>query len=90
MFERLNLVLLVVVVASALGVVSAHHKARRLFTELERETQRAEDLETEYGQLQLEYSTWAAHGRIEKIARDTLKMRLPSEGKVYVLSGGRP
>ena len=34
-------------------------------------------LDIEYGQLQLELSTWANHPRIEKIARDRLHMVTP-------------
>ena len=34
---------------------------------------RAHAYDTEYGQLQLEQSTWAMPARAEKIARDTLK-----------------
>jgi cell division protein FtsL len=63
---RLNFVLIAIVLASALGAVASQHKARKLFTELEREQERMRSLEVEWGQLQLEQSTWAAHVRIEK------------------------
>jgi cell division protein FtsL len=45
--------------------VAANHNARKLFTQLEREQGRMRDLEVEWGQLQLEQSTWAGHARIE-------------------------
>ena len=79
---RADAVLLAVVVSSALGVVAAQHQARRLFAELEREQARAQGLEVEWGQLQLEQSTWSAHARIEKIARDRLGMRPPAPGQM--------
>lgn len=75
---RLNLMLLIAVVLCAIGVVAATHKSRRLFSELEREQERARQLEVEWGQLQLEQSTWAGHARIEQIARDKLQMRVPA------------
>lgn len=79
---RLNVLLLLAVVICALGVVTSQHKARKLFQALEGEQDRAKQLEVEFGQLQLELSTWATPPRIEKIARDKLKMRIPESGKV--------
>jgi cell division protein FtsL len=79
---RLNMFLLVATVILALGVVTAQHKARKLFQELELEQNRAKQLEVEYGQLQLELSAWATPPRIEKTAREKLKMHVPEAGKV--------
>jgi cell division protein FtsL len=75
---RLNLALIVILLVSALGGVSAQHKARKLFIELEREQTRTRQLEVEWGQLQLEQSTWASHARLEKIARERLHMKSPA------------
>ncbi len=74
---RLNMLLLMVVVICALGVVTSQHRARKLFQGLEGEQEKARQLEVEYGQLQLEMSTWATHPRVEKIARDRLRMGMP-------------
>jgi cell division protein FtsL len=82
---RTNLILLLIVVACALGTVSANHRARKLFTEFEREQSRMRDLDVEWGQLQLEQSTWAGHSRIEQIARDKLGMRTPPPGQIVSL-----
>ena len=82
---RFDAVLVVLVVASALGVISAQHQARKFYSELEREQVRARGLEVEWGQLQLEQSTWATHGRVEKLAREKLGMRLPPAGQVLVV-----
>lgn len=82
---RIDAVLVALVVASALGVVAAQNQARRLYGEFEREQVRARALEVEWGQLQLEQSTWATHGRIEKLAREKLDMRLPPAGQVLVV-----
>lgn len=85
---RMDAFLLALVVCSALGVVAAQHHARRLFSELEREQVRAQALDVEWGRLQLEQSTWAAHARVEKIARERIGMRPPARGEV--ISIGAP
>lgn len=84
---RLNVILLAVAVAAALFAVDANHRARKLFIELEREQVRMRNLEVEWGQLQLEQSTWANHARIERIARDKLQMKTPAPNQVVVLEG---
>ncbi len=82
---RLNIILLLIAVACALAAVNANHKARKLFIELESEQKRMRDLEVEWGQLQLEQSTWAAHVRVEKIAREKLGMRPPAPGQIIAV-----
>ena len=82
---RVNLILLAALIVCALSLVTSRHDARRLFVELEREQLRTRQLETEYGQLQLEQSTWGMPARIEKIARENLRMQLPPAGRVEVV-----
>lgn len=86
---RLNLILMLLAVASALSTVASNHHARKLFVEMEREQARMRELEVEWGQLQLEQSTWAAHARVEKIARDRLGMRPPVPGQIVSVEAGR-
>ena len=74
---RLNLLLLAVLTACALGLVTSQHLSRRLFGDLEQEQERSRQLGVEYGQLQLEASTWAVHARVERIAARQLHMRAP-------------
>jgi cell division protein FtsL len=82
---RINLVLLGILVACALSLVTSRHEARRLFVELEREQAKARQSETEYNQLQLEQSTWGMPARVEKIARENLRMQLPAAARVEVV-----
>lgn len=82
---RLNLILLAIAIACALGAVTSQHHARKLFVALEKEQERAKQLEIEFGQLQLEVSTWSMHARIEKIAAAKLNMRTPPPNRVQVL-----
>ena len=83
---RLNLLLLAVLVLCALSLVTSRHQARKLFVELEREQARTRGYETEFGQLQLEQSTWAMPVRVEKIAREQLRMQLPSSARTVARS----
>jgi cell division protein FtsL len=83
---RLSSVLASLLVVCALALVTSQHKARKLFSELAQEQEAARRIEVEWGQLQLEQSTWAMHARIEKIASGRLQMRLPLAARVRVVS----
>lgn len=82
---RLNLILFFALIFSALGLVNAQHKARNLYIELEQLSQAAKQADQEYGQLQLEQSTWAMHSRIEQIASQQLQMQVPDAKRVQVV-----
>jgi cell division protein FtsL len=62
---------------SALGVIYGKHEARNRFNDLQRLTRERDELDIEWGQLQLEQSTWATNGRVESVARDELHMIIP-------------
>ena len=79
---RLNILLVLAAVLCSLGVVTSQHKARRFFQLLEAEQERERQLEIEFGQLQIELSTWATATRIEKVASEKLKMRTPEAANV--------
>ena len=83
---RLNVLLLAVAVACALGVVSSQHHARRLFNELELEQATAKKLDDEWRQLQLEQSTWATNKRVESVASKNLGMRIPDPASTVVVT----
>jgi cell division protein FtsL len=87
---RANLLLLAALVACALSLVTSRHEARRLTVELEREQARARQFAVEYGQLELEQSTWAMPARVEKVARERLKMQLPSAARIEVVELSAP
>ena len=72
---RLNLVLLLAVLASALYLVNVQYDSRRLFTELHRAEAEAHLLDTEHSRLQVEKRAEATSLRVEKLARDKLAMR---------------
>ena len=86
---RFNILLLLAAVLCALSVVTSQHQARKLFQAMETEQERARQLDVEYDQLQIELSTWAASPRIDKIAREKLKMRTPEAAKIVTASASR-
>ncbi|MFZ1907885.1 MAG: cell division protein FtsL [Burkholderiales bacterium] len=83
---KLNLLLLLVLVVCALGLVTSQHRARKLFSDLDRGQQRERQLDVVYGQLQLEASTWGLHARVSKIAVDKLGMHVPDPHRVIVVT----
>ena len=81
---KLNLILLGILVVCALMLVTTQHQARKLYVELQKEQELAKQLDIEWGQLQLEQSTWATHARIEKIAAKS-GLRIPSTARIQVI-----
>lgn len=77
--------LLIVTFISAISVVYTKHYNRKLFVEVQRLEMQRDDMEIEWGQLQLEQNTWATHGRIERIAREKLGMFMPQAKDVIYL-----
>jgi cell division protein FtsL len=87
---RLNLILFAVLMMTALGVVTAQHKARKLYFELQQQNDAAKQFDIEWGQLQLEQSTWAMHSRIESIASRHMNMEVPDSKRIQVVSTHHP
>ncbi|MFL9610760.1 cell division protein FtsL [Methylobacillus sp. Pita2] len=83
---KLNLILFLVVIVAALGVITSQHKARKLYIELQQQEDAAKQYEIEWGQLQLEQSTWAMHSRIEQIAERRLNMQVPDPSRIQVVA----
>lgn len=82
---KLNALLLAIAIACALAAVAAQHQARKLFVALEKEHERSKQLEVEFGQLQLEASTWGMQARIERIAQAQLGLRALTPNRVQML-----
>ena len=73
------------VLASAVTAVYARHEARNLFVELERLNSERDHLNIEWGRLRLEQSTWATHARVEALAREELRMKIPQATEVVLV-----
>ncbi len=86
---KLNALLLFLTIACALGVVTSQHKARKLFVELQNEKERAQQMDVEWGRLQLEQSTLVTPGRVESLARQQLQMHMPQSDQIrYIRASG--
>jgi cell division protein FtsL len=77
--------LFAVVAASAIAVVHARHEYRRLFIELTALTTERDELNVEFGRLQLEQATWADTNRVEQLARAQLGLTFPDATQLRVL-----
>jgi cell division protein FtsL len=78
-------VLALLVMASAFSVIYAKHQSRKLFVELQTLHKARDDMDIEWGQLQLEQSTLATHSRVEKTAGNKLGMVIPDAKQVVIL-----
>lgn len=74
-----------VTLASAAGAIYAKHRSRELFVELEGLNRQRDNLEIEWGRLQLEQSTWSAHAFVESVASSRLKMSAPDPAAIQVV-----
>jgi cell division protein FtsL len=81
----LFLALTVGVFVSAMQVVIARHDARTLFVEIQKLEKIRDELNEEWGRLQLEQSTWATDVRVENLARSELGMKMPERDTLVLL-----
>ena len=76
----------VVALGSAAGAIYSKHRARELFVTLERLNNQRDNLEVEWGQLQLEQSAWSTHAFVERVASTRLKMATPPPKDIELVS----
>lgn len=80
------LLLFIAVLVSAIGVAYSAHWNRQLLNSLYSELSVRDKAQAEWGRLILEQSTWTAHSRIEALATDQLKMRIPNAADIRMVS----
>jgi len=81
----LTAILILAGIISAIGVVHARHRHRQLFVELTRLERARDELNIEFGRLQLEQATWAESNRIDQVARNRLGMKFPEAADIVVV-----
>lgn len=81
----LGFVLTGLVMASAIGCIYAKHESRKLFTELQAMIDERDQLEVEWGRLQIEQSMWSTHARVEQLARQQMHMRSPRSDEIQLM-----
>ena len=83
---RVNILLLVILLASASYLVHTSYEARRLYIELDRQTTRANELALENERLQIERREQATPQRTKGIATDRLGMRAASPSAIQTVT----
>jgi cell division protein FtsL len=71
---------------SAAGAIYCKHRARQMFVELEALNARRDNLEIEWGQLQLEQSAWSTHAFVERVASAKLHMAMPPPKEIEIIT----
>ena len=79
-------VLWVGALGSAAGAIYCKHRAREMFVELEQLNARRDNIEIEWGQLQLEQSAWSTHAFVERVANAKLRMAMPPPKDIEIVS----
>lgn len=79
-------ILLLAIFVSALGVIYIQTKNRNLFGELQTLQKTRDGLDVEWGQLILEQNTWSAQARVGEIAQEELKMVVPIEKNIEMVT----
>jgi len=74
------------VLATSAGAIYAKYRARELFVELERLDSAGDELDAEWGRLQLEQSAWSTYGFVERVASERLHMSIPDSRDIEILS----
>ena len=82
----ITLFLVFAVLSSAVYVVRMQHESRKVFMEIQQLKKSRDQLNEEWGRLQLEQSTWALDDRIERMAKDELDMLEPDNGSLVFLT----
>ncbi len=72
-------------VGTAIGVVYARHQHRQLFVELTKLERARDELNVDFGRLQLEQATWAESNRVEQVARTRIGMKFPEADEIVVI-----
>lgn len=74
------------VLASSAGAIYCEHRSRELFIQLEALNGRRDNLQIEWGQLQLEQSAWSSHAFVERVASTRLHMAMPAPQSIVVVA----
>jgi len=79
-------ILWMAVLVSAAAAVYCEHHARELFIALEALNARRDNLQIEWGQLQLEQSAWSSHAFVERVASTRLHMATPPPKDIEIVA----
>lgn len=74
------------VLASSAAAIYSKYRARELFVQLERLDTGRDELDAEWGRLQLEQSAWLTYGFVERVASERLHMSMPDSRDIENLT----
>lgn len=75
----------VAVLLSAAGAVYCRYRARQLFIELQHLDAERDNLDIQWGQLQLEQSAWSTHAIVQSVAGKKLHMSMPAPQNIVIV-----
>ncbi len=83
--DKIVTVLSVILLITALAVIYSKHYSRLLFIEIQKQERLLDQKEVEWGQTQLELTTFSEQTRVELVARQKLKLKTPEREKIVYL-----
>ena len=76
----------VAALGSAAGAVWCKHRSREMFMQLQQLSDQRDNLDIEWGQLQLEQSAWSQHAFVENVASNRLHMATPPAQEIKIVA----
>jgi cell division protein FtsL len=83
--NRLVAILSAVLLLTALAVIYSKYYSRLVFIEIQKQERELDQREVEWGQTQLELTTFAEQNRVELVAREKLKLVIPLHEKIVYI-----
>ena len=83
--NRLLAVLSAVLLITALAVIYSKYYSRLIFIDIQKQERELDQREVEWGQTQLELTTFAEQNRVELVAREKLKLVMPLHEKIIYI-----
>ena len=76
---------IVLLLISALAVIISKYHSRLVFIEIQKQEEMLDNYEVEWGQLQLELTMLTEENRVERVAKERLKLRMPQREKIIYI-----
>ncbi|HEX3837042.1 MAG TPA: cell division protein FtsL [Steroidobacteraceae bacterium] len=76
----------VAVLGSAAGTVWCKHRTREMFMQSQQLSEQRDNLDIEWGQLQLEQSSWSQQAFVENVASNRLHMATPPAQEIKIIA----
>jgi cell division protein FtsL len=74
------------VLVSSAAAIYSKYRARELFVQLERLNSARDELDADWGRLQLEQSAWSAYAFVERVASERLHMSIPDSRDIEIVA----